>query len=127
WPDGLYMSANVFSFGAGGGFENVRVWAFNKAQMYAGSPTVQIVSFDAPPAEFTMLPSNARIQAGTPPAGTPNYFATGFNFTNAVTTYKFHVDWTNTANSTLSRPFATIAPASWATAARTQPSRPGGT
>ena len=39
WTDGLYMSANMFSFGAGSTFQGVRVWAFNKAQMYAGSPT----------------------------------------------------------------------------------------
>src|SRR5262249_289927 len=76
WPDGLYMSANIFSFP--GPFKNVRVWAFNKAQMYAGAPTVQIVSFDAPANEFTILPANARLQTGTPPAGSPNYFATVF-------------------------------------------------
>jgi hypothetical protein len=29
-------------------FQNPRVFAFNKAQMYAGAPTVQVVSFDAP-------------------------------------------------------------------------------
>src|SRR5438105_158320 len=38
WPDGLYMSANMFSFGAGSAFKTARAWAFNKAQMYAGSP-----------------------------------------------------------------------------------------
>src|SRR4051812_8433112 len=46
WPDGLYMSANMYTFGAGSSFQKVRTFAFNKAQMYAGSPTVQIVSFD---------------------------------------------------------------------------------
>ena len=33
WPDGLYMSSNLFSFGAGSSFQGVRAWAFNKAQM----------------------------------------------------------------------------------------------
>src|SRR5436190_8846463 len=75
WPDGLYMSANVFGFGAGGTFQNVRVWALNKAQMYRGDPTVQVLSFDAPSAEFSLLPSNARLQTGTPPPSSPNYFA----------------------------------------------------
>src|SRR5882724_3003296 len=115
WPDGLYMSSNMFAI-TGGTFQNARVWAFNKAQMYAGSPTIQILSFDAPAGEFTLLPSNARLQAGTPPAGTPNYFTTVFNFTNAVSTYKFHTDWNNAFNSTFSGPFITIAPASWANA-----------
>src|SRR5258708_4814682 len=115
WPDGLYMSSNMFAI-TGGGFTNVRVWAFNKAQMYAGAPTIQIQSFDAPAGEFTLLPSNARLQAGTPPTGTPNYFTSVFNFTNAVTTYKFHADWNNAFNSTFSGPFITIAPTTWANA-----------
>src|SRR5207237_2888347 len=93
WPDGLYMSANLFSFGARGSFHNVRVWALNKAQMYAGTPTVQVVSFDAPADDFTLLPSNARLQAGTPPAGTPNYFVSSWEFIDALTVYKFQVDW----------------------------------
>ena len=50
------MSANMFGYAAGGSFQNPRVWAFNKAQMYAGAPTVQVVSFDAPAADFTVLP-----------------------------------------------------------------------
>jgi hypothetical protein len=115
WPDGLYMSANMFNI-TGGAFRNARVWAFNKAQMYAGVPNIQVTSFDAPAGEFTMLPANARLQAGTPPASSPNYFATVFNFTNAASVYKFHVDWTSVSNSTLSGPFVSIAPTSWANA-----------
>ena len=57
WPDGLYMSANVFGFPSGAPFQNPRVFALNKAQMYAGSPTVQVVTFDAPAADFALLPS----------------------------------------------------------------------
>ena len=45
WPDGLYMSVNMFNYAAGGSFQNVRLYAFNKAQMYAGAPTIQVVSF----------------------------------------------------------------------------------
>ncbi len=114
WPDGLYMSANMFGFGAGGSYQNVRVWAFNKAQMYAGEPTVQILSFDAPSAEFTLLPSNARLQTGTPPAGSPNYFAVVWQFLNAVSVYKFHVDWTSTSSSTFSGPFTSLTSTWWA-------------
>ncbi|MGA2001516.1 MAG: discoidin domain-containing protein [Terriglobales bacterium] len=114
WPDGLYMSANMFGFGAGGSFQNVRVWAFNKAQMYAGEPAVQVLSFDAPSAEFTLLPSNARLQTGTPPAGSPNYFAVVWQFLNAVSVYKFHVNWTSTSTSTFSGPFTSLTPTWWA-------------
>jgi len=113
WPDGLYMSANVFGFGAGGAFQNVRVWAFNKAQMYAGNPTVQVLSFDAPSAEFTLLPSNARLQTGTPPAGSPNYFSVVAQFLNTVSVYKFHADWKNISSSTFSGPFLSLTATSW--------------
>ena len=112
WPDGVYMSANVFNF-AGTSFLNPRAYAFNKAQMYAGAPTVQIVSFDAPAADFTILPSNARLQSGTPPAGTPNYYLSTWEFTNAVTVYKFHVDWNNPAASSFTGPDIPIAATSW--------------
>jgi len=114
WPDGLYMSANDFGFGAGGSFQNVRVWAFNKAQMYAGAPTVQVLSFDAPSAEFTLLPANARLQTGTPPAGSPNYFAVVWQFLNVVSVYKFHVNWNSTSTSTFSGPFMSTTPTWWA-------------
>jgi hypothetical protein len=104
WPDGLYMSANMFGYPNGAAFQNPRVYALNKAQMYAGSPTVQVVSFDAPSAEFTLLPSNARLQTGTPPAGSPNYFAVVAQFLNSESVYKFHVDWDRISLSTFTGP-----------------------
>ncbi len=113
WLDGLYMSANVFGFGAGGAFQNVRVWAFNKAQMYAGGPTIQVLSFDAPSAEFTLLPSNARLQTGTPPPGSPNYFSVVAQFLNTVSVYKLHADWNNISSSTFSGPFLSLTASSW--------------
>src|SRR5207247_4761491 len=51
WPDGIYMSANMFDYAASGSFQNVRLYAFNKAQMYSGGPTIQVISFDAPRSE----------------------------------------------------------------------------
>jgi uncharacterized repeat protein (TIGR01451 family) len=117
WPDGLYMSVNMFDYAATGSFQNPRVYAFNKAQMYAGSPTVQVVSFDAPVDDFTILPSNARLQTGTPPPGTPNYFISTWQFLNAVTVYKFHVDWDSISTSTFTGPDVPLAASSWPNAA----------
>jgi uncharacterized repeat protein (TIGR01451 family) len=114
WPDGLYMSDNIFPFASGGSFIGTRVYAFNKAQMYAGASTVQIVQFSPPSAEFTILPANARLQTGTPPAGSPNYYSVVAQFTNAISIYKFHVDWNSISLSTFTGPFVVIAPASWA-------------
>ena len=113
WPDGLYMSANMFDYASSGSFQNPRVYALNKAQMYAGSPTVQVVTFDAPSSDFTLLPSNARLQAGTPPSGSPNYFVATWDFLNALTVYKFHVDWNRVSLSTFTGPDTPLAATSW--------------
>jgi len=125
WPDGLYMSANMFSFGAGSAFQGARAWAFNKAQMYAGAPSVQNVSFNVGGGDFTVIPSNARLQTGTPPAGTPNYFLSTWLFTNGLSIYKFHVDWDRTSLSTFTGPDVPIAGTSWPNAAVANAGQPG--
>ena len=107
------MTANMFGYAAGAAFQGPRVYALNKAQMYAGSPTVQVVTFNGPPTDFTILPSNARLQAGTPPPGTPNYYVSTWQFLNALTVYKFHVDWKRITNSTFTGPDTPIAATSW--------------
>jgi Carboxypeptidase regulatory-like domain/HYR domain/Ig-like domain CHU_C associated len=113
WPDGLYMSVNMFGYPKGAPFQGPRVYAFNKAQMYAGNPTAQVVTFNGPPADFTLLPSNARLQVGTPPPGTPNYFVSSWEFLNALTVYKFHVDWNRLSLSTFTGPDVPLAATSW--------------
>ena len=113
WPDGIYMSANIFGYASGAAFQNVRVWALNKAQMYAGAPWVQVASLDAPAAEFSLVPSNARLQTGTPPAGSPNYFSVVAQFLNAVSVYKFQMDWNSISTATFSGPFQSLTATSW--------------
>jgi MBG domain/Carboxypeptidase regulatory-like domain len=113
WPDGIYWSVNMFDYAAAGSFQNVRVYAMNKFQMYANEPTVQVASFDAPSTEFTMLPANARLQTGTPPSGSPNYFATVWNYLNVISVWKFHVDWNAISTSTFSGPFDSLTATSW--------------
>jgi len=125
WPDGLYMSANLFAYGAGSSFKNSRAWAFNKAQMYAGAPTVKIVQFDVPGGDFTVIPSNARLQTGTPPAGRPNLFVSTSSFLNAITVYKFHVDWNSISLSTFTGPDTPLSPTSWPNAAVANAPQPG--
>jgi hypothetical protein len=130
WPDGLYMSANMFGFPANGSFKNVRVWAFNLTQMEAGAQVVQSVSFNAPKqlqgvSVFSLLPSNARVQAGVPPAGRPNYFASVWGWTNRVRVWKFHVDWANTANATFTGPTDSTTATSWASPPSEVPEKDG--
>jgi len=113
WTDGIYMTLNSFANMAQGTFLGSRAYAFNKAQMYAGKPSVQVVSFDIPGGDFTVLPSNARLQTGTPPPGTPNYYVSSWLFLNALTVYKFHVDWNNTTLSSFSGPDTPTSVTSW--------------
>jgi uncharacterized repeat protein (TIGR01451 family) len=113
WTDGIYMAANLLNLQAPNAFIAPRVYALNKAQMYAGLPSVQIVSFDAPSADFSLLPSNARLQTGTPPAGTPNYYVSTWQFLNGLTVYKFHVDWDRVMLSSFTGPDVPLAATSW--------------
>src|SRR5262249_60071074 len=104
WPDGIYMSANVFATTGSQSFKNVQVWAFNRQQLEAGNPSPQAVTANLPgtsggPTGFTLLPSNARSVTGLPPAGAPNYFASIWG-TFAIRLWKFHVDWTTPSTST---------------------------
>jgi hypothetical protein len=108
WPDGIYMSANLFATSGSGAFQNVQAWAFNRQQMEAGNPNAQGVSFSLPRTVggvtvFSLLPSNARAVTGTPPAGSPNYFS-GIYGSYAIRTWKFHVDWATPASSTFTGP-----------------------
>jgi IPT/TIG domain len=108
WPDGIYMSANLFATTGTGSFQNVQVWSFNRQQMEAGNANAQGVTFSVPRVVggvtvFSMLPSNARAVTGAPPAGAPNYFASIYG-SYAIRVWKFHVDWTTPASSTFTGP-----------------------
>jgi len=95
WPDGIYMSSN--NFGPGGGV-GTGAACFDKAAMYAGSATAQMVYFSLPSSNeaWAVLPSDCD---GTyPPAGTPNFFSWLRN--GHIRIYGFHVDWTTPTNST---------------------------
>ena len=124
WPDGIYMSANMFGYAAGAAYIAPHVWALNKTQMYNGDPSPQVVDFAAPSADFTLLPANARLQTGTPPAGTPEYFAATEEFLNAQTVYKFHVDWDKISTSTFTGPDVPLAPTCWPAATPANSSTP---
>jgi hypothetical protein len=100
WPDGYYMSANMFE-AVGTGF-GVRLWGINKTPLLTGG-ALQEVHFDLclDGACGSFLPSNLR---GTPPpAGAPNYFAT-INAPDTIAIYRFDADFVTPANSTLTGP-----------------------
>jgi hypothetical protein len=107
WPDGIYMSANVFNTTGSQAFQNAQVWAFNRAEMESGV-TAHAVSFNLPSkisgnSIFSLLPSNVRNNGSAPPTGTPNYFTSIWG-TFSARVWKFHVDYSVPANSTLTGP-----------------------
>ena len=124
WPDGLYLTASMFT---GNTFKNVRVWALNKTQMYAGAP-VSAVIFNLPSkiqgvSVFTGIPSTYHAVTGTPPAGRPNLISVIWS-AKLARIWKVHVDWSNTANSSLTGP-SNVALASWGVGAASVPAKSG--
>src|SRR2546423_4349877 len=119
WPDGYYMSTNQFP-DATTGTVAAGAWTFERLKMLAGQPARYVFFDETPIAEncvagnctytpFGQLPSTLDGKT-PPPPGTPNYFAETDD-TNApdsppatsvhdeIRIWKFHVDWTNPANS----------------------------
>jgi len=105
WPDGIYMSANMFDILPNGDedYKGVRVWAFNRSELESGAVLhPQYVDLDA--SYFSLLPSNLR--GVQPPSGSPNYFVSNDLNAFQLDVWKFHVDWVTPANSTFTGPFA---------------------
>jgi hypothetical protein len=105
WPDGIYMSANMYSTTGSMSFQHVKVWAFNRSDLESGAP-LHGVSFNLPTKigptyVFSLLPSNLR--GAAPPAGRPNLFASIYGSYQARI-WKFHADWTAPASSTFTGP-----------------------
>ena len=100
WPDGYYISYNIFNNGST--FGGAKVCAFDRANMLSGAAATQ-QCFQLSTSYGGLLPSD--LDGSTPPpAGSPNFF---LNFgTNRLNLWKFHVDWTTPANSTLAGPTA---------------------
>ena len=99
WPDGVYMTDNVFT-SSSGSFVNVRVFVLNRSDLESGAALRSVV-FNLPNnTEFMLMPSNMR---GTPPpVGRENLLVElQSNTAGTLGVRKVHVDWTTPANSTL--------------------------
>ena len=101
WPDGYYMSMNVFN-AAGTAYLGPQAFAFNRTKMLAGQPATFVSPVGPLGASVDpFLPAD--LDGSTlPPAGAPATFV-GFpgQPSNAnYTTYHFHADFTTPSNST---------------------------
>ena len=107
WPDGIYMSANVFATTGSQAFQNAQVWAFDRVAMENGSAptgvTFQLPKLAGGVTVFSLLPSNARVVTGLPAAGAPNMFASIYG-SYAVRIWKFHVDYATPSSSSFVGP-----------------------
>jgi hypothetical protein len=99
WPDGYYISYNIFNNAQT--FAGSKVCAFDRAKMLAGDPTATQQCFQLSTSYGGLLPSDLD-GVTAPPAGSPNFF---LNFgSNSLNLWKFHVDFANSANTTLTGP-----------------------
>ena len=101
WPDGYYVSYNIFNNGQT--FAGSKVCAMDRAKMLVGDASATQQCFQLSTAYGGLLPSDLD---GTtpPPAGAPNPF---LNFgLNSLNRWQFHVDWANAANSSFAGPTA---------------------
>ena len=124
WPDGYYVSFNMFN--AQDKPIGARVCAYDRQKMIKGLAATQ-QCFQLSSSFFGLLPADldgasaALAEASgnangpaAPPAGSPNYFLGLGNDSRSLSFWKFHVDWNTPANSTFGvgashRPDSTIA------------------
>ncbi len=104
WPDGYYLTFNMFN-AAGTSFLGARVCAVDRNQMITASGTPGAIQcFQLSTTYGGLLPADLD-GATAPPAGSPNYMVAFDDVgNNGLNLWKFHVDWTNTANTTLTGP-----------------------
>jgi hypothetical protein len=109
WPDAYYRATNTFS---GIGFAGANACAFDRANMLTGGAANEIC-FQQDPSVASLLPSD--LDGSTaPPSGEPNFYLELYD-TSDLGLFKFHVDFTNPANSTFTGP-TTIPVASYSEA-----------
>ena len=71
WPDGIYMTANMFGYSAGSSYFGFHVWAINKQQMYVDAPAAQVVDFAGDASDFTRDPGQRAAPSRYPAGGLP--------------------------------------------------------
>lgn len=99
WPDGYYISYNIFNNGQT--FAGSKVCALDRAKMLVGNISATQQCFQLSSSFGGLLPSDLD-GATLPPAGTPNFF---MNFgANSLNLWTFHVDFANAASTTFTGP-----------------------
>jgi hypothetical protein len=116
WPDGLYMTANMFQNASV--FREVRVWAFNRSDLESGATLRSVVVDLNTTTYFSLVPSNLR--GAAPPAGRENLLVSESQSAFAYEVFKFHVNYSG-SGSTFTGP-TNVSQTSYTVAATTVPS-----
>ena len=96
WQDGYYTTFNMFT----SSFQGAKLCAYDRASMLVGNPATQ-QCFQLSASYGGVLPAD--LDGSTaPPTGAPNYMVA--KLSTSLAFWKFHVDWANPANTTLSAP-----------------------
>src|SRR5229473_783520 len=98
WPDAYYNTINIFP---GNKFAGAQACAFDRKAMLAGAPATAMC-FQQPSTVSSLLPAD--LDGGTlPPAGSPNYLV-GLADSTHLNFFRFHADFSNPENSSMSGP-----------------------
>jgi len=96
WPDAYYITFNMFT----NTFQGAKVCAYDRASMLAGAPATQ-QCFQLSSSFGGLLPADLDGPTA-PPAGAPNYLLN--RGPSSLNLWRFHVDWTASANTKLTGP-----------------------
>jgi hypothetical protein len=108
WPDGYYVTWNMFQNAAN--FSGARTCSFNRSAMLSGAAAPSRVCFQLASAYDSVLPGDLD-GASPPPAGSPNFQMNIDTLGGVLHLWRFHVDYANPNNSTLTGPVSiSVAP-----------------
>jgi Secretion system C-terminal sorting domain len=99
WRDAYYMTIRRFAAGSGSWIGPAAL-ALDRTKMLAGDASASMVMFNLPTSSEG--PLSLDCDSNFPPVGTPNNVSYLVSSPPQLNMYEFHVDWTNTANSTFS-------------------------
>jgi hypothetical protein len=94
WPDGYYVSYNMFDALSG-----ARACAYDRKKMLKGDATALQQCFQLSSDFFGILPSDLDGKKA-PPSGSPNYFVGLGTAPSTLVLWRFHADWAHPSNST---------------------------
>ena len=100
WPDGYYITFNIFNGGTT--YAGAKVCVYDRAKMLVGQLATQQCFPNTSTSYGGLLPADLD-GSRQPPAGSPNYVV-ALGATNGLVYWKFHVDWATPANTTLTGP-----------------------